>query len=101
METIKTLSIFFSAVLKDHRIGPFHVSIYSALLHYRATHGFVNPLGVFSYDIMPIAKIYSDKTYHKCLRQLFEYGYLHYEPSFKKNQASKIYLILEKEINYG
>jgi len=99
METLKTLSIFFSSIHKDQRIGPFHVSIYSALLHYRALHGFEDPLKVFSHEIMPIAKIASDKTYHKCIRQLFEYGYIHYEPSFKKNQGSKIYLILEMQID--
>lgn len=41
---------------------------------------------------MTIAKLSAAKTYRKCVKELSEYGYLRYEPSLKKNQASRIYL---------
>ncbi|WP_413998143.1 hypothetical protein ACMDB5_10120 [Flavobacterium sp. W1B] len=91
MESLKPLSEFFSAIEKDYRISITHIGIYAALLQYRTDKGFTNPIQVFSYEIMHIAKISAAATYHKCVRELNEYGYIRYEPSFKRNQGSRIY----------
>lgn len=93
METLKPLSDFFSAIEKDYRISITHIGIYAALLQFWKDKGFINPIEAFSYDIMPIAKISGSNTYHKCIKELHEYGYIRYEPSFKNNQRSKIYFI--------
>jgi len=84
METLKPLSDFFSAVEKDYRISITHIGIYAALLHYRQMQGFPNPVTAFSHDIMSIAKISAPATYHKCIKELNEYGYIRYVPSFKR-----------------
>ncbi len=91
METLNPLSHFFSAIENDFRISITHIGIYAALLQFRTNKGFINPIEAFSYEIMPIAKISASYTYHKCVRELSEYGYIRYEPSFKKTQGSKIY----------
>lgn len=91
METLKPLSDFFSAIEKDFRIGTTHIAVYAALLQFRSVKGFANPIEVFRRELAPIAKISSRYTYHRCLRELDEYGYLHYEPSFKKTRGSRIY----------
>ena len=91
MEILSPLSHFFSAIENDYRISITHIGIYAALLQFRMDKGFVNPIEAFSYEIMPIAKISGSNTYHKCIRQLHEYGYIKYEPSFKNNQRSKIF----------
>lgn len=91
METMKPLSDFFIAIAKDGRISITHIGIYAALLQYRTENGFPNPIQAFSHQIMSIAKISAPITYHKCVRELSEYGYINYLPSFKRNQASKIY----------
>lgn len=96
METLKPLSDFFKAIEDDYRISITHTSIYVSLLHYRADRGFINPIQPYRYDIMDIAKISSPKTYHKCMRELNEYGYIKYESTCKRNQRNKIYF-LEKE----
>lgn len=91
MEQLNPLSDFFSAIQQDGRISITHIGIYAALLQYRIGNGFINPIQVFSYEIMQLAKISSPITYHKCVRELSEYGYINYMPSFKRNQGSKIY----------
>ena len=91
MENLKPLSDFFSAIEKDFRISSTHIAIYAALLQYRSAKGFINPIEVFRSEITPIAKISSPYTYHKCIQELSNYGYLKYEPSFKKTQGSLIY----------
>ncbi|UCS95200.1 hypothetical protein KZP23_09415 [Echinicola marina] len=91
MEQLKPLSDFFTAIQRDARISITHIGIYAALLEYRTQMSYANPIEVFSYDIMKIAKISSAMTYHKCVKDLNEYGYIRYEPSFNKNRGSKIY----------
>ncbi len=87
----KPLSDFFSAIRNDGRVSITHIGIYAALLQYRIEGGFGNPIQVFSREIMDLAKISAPITYNKCVRQLSEYGYLHYVPSFNRNEGSKVY----------
>jgi hypothetical protein len=91
MDNLKPLTDFFSAIEKDFRISSAHIAIYTALLCFRAGKGFENPIEIFRVELSPIAKISSKHTYHKCMQELHEYGYLRYEPSFKKTRGSRIY----------
>ncbi|MBS1780973.1 MAG: hypothetical protein JST70_16735 [Bacteroidetes bacterium] len=91
MDQLKMLSDFFSAIRDDGRISITHIGIYAALLQYRIDCDFANPIQVFGHEIMRIAKISAPITYHKCIKELSAYGYIHYIPSFKRNQASRIY----------
>lgn len=91
MDVLKPLSDFFIAIERDPRISITHIGIYAALLQYWKEHQYANPIQVFSYEIMHIAKISASATYHKSIRDLSEYGYIKYEPSFKRNQGSRIY----------
>jgi hypothetical protein len=92
MEIEKPMDDFFSAIEKDGRISVTHIAVYAALLRYWQQSGFVNPIRAFSYQIMEIAKISAPMTYRKCVKDLSDFGYLKYRPSYKSNQASRIYL---------
>jgi hypothetical protein len=94
MEAIKPLVDFFNAIENDGRISITHIGIYAALLQYWQKNDCRNPVAAYSYEIMLIAKISGSNTYHKCVRDLHAFGYLRYEPSFKRNQPSKVYLPL-------
>ncbi len=91
MDQLRSLSDFFNAIACDPRISITHIGIYAALLQYWKEHNFENPVHVFSYDIMRTAKISASTTYHKIIRDLNNYGYIKYEPSYKRNQGSKVY----------
>ncbi len=91
MNQLNHLSDFFIAIDKDPRISITHIGIYAALLQYWSAHHFENPICVFSYEIMKIAKISASATYHKSIRDLSSYGYIRYEPSYKRNRGSKVY----------
>jgi hypothetical protein len=93
MENLQPLSDFFLAIKKDYRISITHIGIYAALLQFRTDKGCINPIQVFSSEIMCMAKISTSATYHKYVRELSEYGYIKYEPSFKRNQGSRIYFL--------
>jgi hypothetical protein len=94
MKTLQPLSDFFKAIEKDYRISISHIGIYAALLQFRADNGFTNPIEAYRYEIMKIAKISGPVTYHKCMRELNEYGYINYQPKRNRNQRSIIYFPL-------
>ncbi len=96
MDQFKPLSDFFNAIAGDPRISITHIGIYAALLQYWSEHHFENPVQVFSYEIMRIAKISASTTYHKSIRDLNSYGYIRYEPSFKRNKGSKVYFNMDE-----
>lgn len=90
MDGIQPLLDFFSAIRKDYRVSATHIGIFAALLTYKLNLGNSDVIKVFSKDIMPMAKISSPSTYLRCLRELHDYGYLVYSPSYKKTEASLI-----------
>ncbi|MET3018294.1 hypothetical protein [Flavobacterium hydatis] len=91
MKTLQPLSDFFKAIEKDHRISITHIGIYAALLQFRTDKGFINPIKVYSYEIMKIAMVSSPKTYLRCIHELSEYGYIKYVSTRNRNQRSTIY----------
>lgn len=95
MLALKPLSDFLSAIAHDPRISVTHIGIYVALWQYWKEHDFENPLHVFSREIMCLAKVSGSGTYHKIIKDLNEYGYIKYEPSYKRNQGSKVYLLVK------
>lgn len=86
------LENFFQAIQNDFRIGKTHIVIYTSILYHWRRLGSPTPLKVFSREIMAIAKIEACSTYHRCLKDLDSFGYLRYQPSFKKNEASSLFL---------
>ncbi|UUW08626.1 hypothetical protein NLG42_21290 [Flavobacterium plurextorum] len=97
MNCINPLSDFFTAIENDYRISPMHIAVYAALLQYRSAKGFINPIMVFSCEITAIAKISSPNTYHKCVQELHQYGYIKYKPSFKKTRGSEVYFLFSAQ----
>ena len=95
METLEPLSDFFLAIENDYRISTTHIGIYAALLQYWKEQKYVNPITVFSYEVMTKSKISASTTYHKCIRDLNAYGYIRYVPSYKRNHGSKVYIPLK------
>lgn len=93
MDTADILFGFWKAVANDPRITMRHIGLYAALLCVWRKEGSKDPMCLYSYEIMDAAKMVTQSTYHQYIKQLAEYGYLRYEPSFKKNQPSKIFLL--------
>ncbi|MFQ6601849.1 hypothetical protein [Flavobacterium sp. C3NV] len=97
MENLKLLSVFFKSIEKDFRIGSTHIAVFAALVEFWKQRGMINPIQAYSIEIQKIAKIVSPKTYHKCMRELDNYGYLIYVPTKNKNKRSSIYFHLDHQ----
>lgn len=89
---IKSLTSFLEASTADCRLSKSHLAIYFALLYIWGQQGYSSPVKVFSKEIMPLAKVSSSSTFHGLIRQLNDYGYIHYIPSYYKGKPSEVYL---------
>ena len=82
MEKVKELSNFFETIRDDPRIGPTHISLYMAFFQLYNMKGFQNPIHFTRNEIMEMSKIRGIATYHKCINDLSQLGYIEYCPSY-------------------
>ena len=97
MSNLSHLTAFFNKSMHDNRLFPTHISLYVTLFQHWNHNKFNNPLGVVREEIMQQSKIGSKATYHKCMRDLQEFQYLTYQPSFSPYQSSTVHMIKLKE----
>jgi hypothetical protein len=76
---------------KDQRLLATHISLYTALFICWQRQGFAQPFAVCRRELMGFSKIASIATYHKCIKELDEYDYIHYQPSYHPKLGSQIY----------
>jgi hypothetical protein len=92
---------FFEISTNDARLTMPHLCIFLALTNVWVFNLYRNPITITRSEIMRLAKINAKTTYHKCIRDLQDAGYIEYYPSFHPHGASKIVLCLaDSSINY-
>jgi len=92
MNYIKHLTGFFDRIIPDRNLNPTHVSLYIALFQFWNVNRFKNPISITRDEVMRICKISSKATYHKCMRDLNDKGYVKYEPSYNPYKGSMVTL---------
>ena len=93
MNYIKHLTGFFEKVAMDCDLNPTHISLYMAIFQQWNHNRFINPINVTRNELMRISKIASTATYHKCIKELIEKGYINYNPSFSPFSGTTIEII--------
>jgi hypothetical protein len=63
-----------------------------AIFQFWNSNHFQNPISISRGQVMRVSKISSNGTYHKCIKDLSEYGYLEYFPSFNPYKGSLVHL---------
>jgi hypothetical protein len=92
MNYIKHLAGFFDRVASDERLNPTHVSMYVSLFQFWNASRFQNPISISRNELMKVSKISAKATYHKCMKELNDFGYLQYRPSYNPFKGSLVYL---------
>jgi hypothetical protein len=92
MQTTDIITEFFGKIRTDPRIGTSHIALYVSLVSLRENSEVTEPLDLFSWQVMPVAKISSCATYVKLIGELNAYCYLRYQPSYYKKKPSSIWL---------
>lgn len=84
--------MFYEKVYADNRLSMGHVSLYFALFQFWNLNRFKNPISLCRSEVMQLSKIGSTNSYTKYLKELHQFGYLVYEPSFNPNVGSTVNL---------
>jgi hypothetical protein len=87
---VPELSSFFVSIRSDNRISTSHISLYMALFECWNQNDFQNPVFIRRQQVMESAKISGLATYHRCMRELHEYGYINYFPSYNPAICSTV-----------
>lgn len=90
MNYIVQLTSAIERLSMETEFNPSHVSLYLALFHQWNSNRFVNPISINRSEIMLVSKIGSKSTYHKCLKELHEKGFIIYHPSYNPLKGSLI-----------
>jgi hypothetical protein len=93
MNYIRHLTGFFDRVAIDDRLNPTHISLYMSLFQFWNINRFVNPISISRSEMMSISKIHSKATYHKVIKDLSAFGFIHYEPSYNPFRGSAVHLV--------
>src|SRR6185437_12770064 len=86
-------AFFFQHVKRDKRLNANHVSLYIALFQFWNYNRFQNPFSIIREEVMGITGIGSKNTYHKCMKEIHQFGYIHYRASTSKFQKSKVHMV--------
>ena len=89
------LTLFFSSIREDNRISPTHISLYMALFQIYILNSSQNPIEISRLTVMDRAKISGLATYHKCIKDLNDYNYIRYLPSFNPRVKSKVWMLIK------
>src|ERR1700751_2356910 len=82
----------FSKFCDDDRLSPFHVSLYFSLFQYWNLAKFRNPISISRAETMRAAKIGSVNTYIRCMKELHNWKYFEYQPSYNPLKGSKVHM---------
>ncbi|MEQ6120827.1 hypothetical protein [Reichenbachiella sp. MALMAid0571] len=84
------MNAWYAKIYEDQRMKTTHVALYVALFQYWNLNRFQNPFIIIRSELMSLSKIGSKNTYSKCIRDLSEWGYIKYTPSYNAMQGSKV-----------
>ena len=92
MNYIRHLTGFYDKIQQDDRLNPTHISLYLALFQFWNINHFQNPISISRNEMMRLSKISALGTYHKCIKELQNFGYIEYIPSFNPYKGSLVNL---------
>ena len=92
MESFVSVERFLRVAADDDRLLSVHVALYVSICSLNSSEGSGMGFRVSRRELMRLAKIRSNATYHRRLKELVEFGFLVYEPSCDPYRASKVTL---------
>lgn len=84
------LSSSFEVFERDCRLNSWHISILFSLLILALRQGRLLKVTVNRSKIMSLSHIRTLPTYHKYFKDLQEFGYIHYRPSYHPGVKSEV-----------
>ena len=80
----------------DERLSAAHIGLFAGLFIHWQQGGYVSPFFITRRAVMAYSRIASIATYHKCMRELNDYGYMRYQPSYHPGLGSQVYWLQDE-----
>lgn len=93
MNYIKHLNEFLERIKEDSRLNPTHISLYLSLFRIWNIGRFPESFFINREEVMSVSKIGSKCTYHRCISNLTEWGYIEYFPSRNPYKGSRVKML--------
>lgn len=90
MAASSKLVTFFRCSSFQEDITAHHVSLFVSIYSMYESSNYAPQFQVSRRKLMQLSKIQSKATYHKCLKDLIDKGYIFYQPSYHPLQGSKM-----------
>ncbi len=85
------LQAFFDVADNDTRLSATHLGVYFVLYKLWLVQGCKDCISITRKRVMKQAKISSTATYHKIIKELVDFGYIKYLPSYHPAFGSLIF----------
>jgi hypothetical protein len=92
MNYIFLIKEWMAVMREDDRIKTQHFALYMTLFQEWNLNYFRNPVKIKRADVMQQAGIGTANFYTKTMKELAEWGYIRYEPSYDPREGSRVYL---------
>lgn len=89
---IQHLNNLYIKIYEDKKLTPHHITLYLAAFQIWNINRFQNPINIYREEMMALSKIGSANTYTRCIKELDQWNYLKYEPSYNPLKGSKLHL---------
>ncbi|WP_222539502.1 hypothetical protein [Pedobacter polysacchareus] len=89
------LSKYFERIASDERLFASHISLCMALFYFSNGEHPASTFQVSRPKLMRFSRIKSIATYHKNIKDLTDYGYIEYKPSWHPVNGTQIRLMIE------
>ncbi len=83
----------YSRIIDDNRVTVWHISLYMSILNLWSQEGYKNQVKIKRENLMMLAHFKSITTYHKCINQLQEFGYINYKPTYDYYDGSAVEVV--------
>jgi hypothetical protein len=80
------------ALVKDCRITVWHMGTMMGIMLLATENNLSASINISRRKVMERGHINNFVTYHKCIKELQEFGYIRYEPSYHPAYGSKIFI---------
>lgn len=94
-----TLSNYFERIVSDERLFSTHISLCIALFYFSNCEHPSRPFQVSRSKLMRFSRIKSIATYHKNIRDLNNFGYIDYKPSWHPLKGTQVKILFDSEPN--
>lgn len=84
------LAAYIQRITSDNRVNTSHLSIYMALLTCWQNQKYPAQFKISRKEVMRLSKIAAISTYHRCLKEMIQFGYFKYEPEYDSYKGSRV-----------